>query len=67
MQPPPAPMVQFNQEHYHHLVKSDKRSTFKVPIQREDTFYNCVVCGIHTLYVSGALLSEIPHIERLPF
>ena len=64
MQPPPAPEVRFNQEHYHHLVRSDKRSIFKVPIQRVDTFYNYAVRGIH---VSGALLSEIPHIERLPF
>ena len=47
MQLPPAPEVQFNHEHYHHLVKSDKSSTFKVPIQCVDTFYKYAVCGIH--------------------
>ena len=27
MQPPPAPEIRFNQEHFHHLVRSDKRSS----------------------------------------
>ena len=47
MQPPPAPEIRFNQEHFHHLVRSDKRSTCKVHIQRVDTFCSCAVCGIH--------------------
>ncbi|XP_044177062.1 uncharacterized protein LOC114950998 isoform X3 [Acropora millepora] len=44
MQPPPAPEIRFNQEHFYHLVRSDKRSTCQVHIQRVlDTFYSCAV------------------------
>ena len=43
MQPPPAPEIRFNQEHFHHLVRSDKRSTCQVHKQRVDTFYSCAV------------------------
>ena len=44
MQPPPAPEIHFNQEHFYHLVRSDKRSTCQVHIQRVlDTLYSCAV------------------------
>ena len=38
MRPPPAPEIRFKQEHFHHLVSNDKRSTCKVHLQRVDTF-----------------------------
>ena len=57
MQPPRAPEVRFNQEHVHHLVRSDKRSTCKVHIQRVDTFYGCAVCGIHIIIISDLLIA----------
>jgi len=47
MQPPPAPEIRFNQEHFHHLKRSDKRSTCRFHTRRVHTFYSCAVCGIH--------------------
>ena len=41
------PRSDSNQEHFHHLIRSDKRSTCKVHIQRVGTFYSCAVCAIH--------------------
>lgn len=46
MWPPPTPEIRFNQEHFHHLVSNDKRSTSKVHLHRVDTFYSCAVCGV---------------------
>ena len=47
MQAPPTPEIPFNrQEHFHHLVSNDKRSTCKVHLQRVDTFYSCAVCAV---------------------
>ena len=37
---PPTSEIRFNQEHFHHLVSNDKRSTCKVQLQSVDTFYN---------------------------
>ena len=46
MWPPPNSEIRFNQEHFHHLVINDKRSTCKVHLQCVDTFYSSAVCGI---------------------
>ena len=46
MRPPPTSEIRFNQEHFHHLVINDKRSTCKVHLQCVDTFYSCAVCGV---------------------
>ena len=46
MRPPLAPEIRFKQEHFHHLVSNDKRSTCKVHLQRVDTFQSCAVCGV---------------------
>ena len=43
---PPNSEIRFNQEHFHHLVSNDKRSTCKVHLQCVDTFYSCAVCGV---------------------
>ena len=40
MRLPPTPKIRFNQEHFHHLVSNDKRSTCKVHLQHIDTFYS---------------------------
>ena len=45
---PPTPEARFNQEFFHHLVRSDKRSACKVRLQRVDTLYSCALI-YHTL------------------
>ena len=41
----PIPQIRFNQDHFHHLVSHNTRSTCKVHLQHVDTSFSCAVCG----------------------
>lgn len=44
--PVAIPDIRFNQDHFHHLVGHNTRSTCKVHLQRLDSLYSCAVCEV---------------------
>ena len=42
----PIPHFRFNRDHFHYPISNNSRLACKVHIQRVDTQYSCVICGV---------------------